>query len=355
MLRLVLVAVAVLGTTASMSEMSVQATSGARWYRGSTHAHTLNSDGDSPPADVVRWYREHGYDFVVISDHEHLTDVAPLNAAHGRPGVFLVIQGQEVTQRVADSTHPEGWRQAHVNGVGVTRVVMPLGQRAVAQGTTIAATYARNLAEITAAGGLPQVNHPNWRWSVRPEDMTALPDSTLFEVWNAHPGVNNFGGDDGTGRIALSTEALWDTLLTRGTLLFGVASDDAHHFLPRRLEDPESTGPGGGWVMLRADTLAPAAIIAALRAGNFYSSTGVVLEDYAVTAREVRLRIRPSSASDDRRYRTQFIGRGGRILAEVTGTSPTYVLRGNEGYVRATVWDSNGRRAWTQPHWVGPR
>jgi hypothetical protein len=32
----------------------------ARWYKGNTHTHTLNSDGDSTPDDVVRWYREHG-------------------------------------------------------------------------------------------------------------------------------------------------------------------------------------------------------------------------------------------------------------------------------------------------------
>jgi hypothetical protein len=32
-----------------------------RWYKGNTHTHTVNSDGDSTPDEVVRWYREHGY------------------------------------------------------------------------------------------------------------------------------------------------------------------------------------------------------------------------------------------------------------------------------------------------------
>src|SRR5262245_1668071 len=31
------------------------------WYKGNTHTHTLNSDGDSTPDEVVRWYRSHGY------------------------------------------------------------------------------------------------------------------------------------------------------------------------------------------------------------------------------------------------------------------------------------------------------
>ena len=53
-----------------------------RWYKGNTHTHTLNSDGDSTPDDVVRWYREHGYQFLVLTDHNVLTSVDGLNAVH---------------------------------------------------------------------------------------------------------------------------------------------------------------------------------------------------------------------------------------------------------------------------------
>ncbi|HEU6453663.1 MAG TPA: hypothetical protein VFT57_19755, partial [Gemmatimonadaceae bacterium] len=67
--------------------------SAPRWYRGNTHVHTSNSDGNSAPLDVVRWYREHAYDFLVITDHEYITDPAPINALYGRPGRFLVIRG----------------------------------------------------------------------------------------------------------------------------------------------------------------------------------------------------------------------------------------------------------------------
>ena len=45
------------------------------WYKGNTHTHTLNSDGDSTPEDVVRWYREHEYNFLVLTDHNFLTNV----------------------------------------------------------------------------------------------------------------------------------------------------------------------------------------------------------------------------------------------------------------------------------------
>ena len=53
-----------------------------RWYKGNLHTHTLNSDGDSTPHEVATWYREHGYQFLVLTDHNHLTDVFGLNAIH---------------------------------------------------------------------------------------------------------------------------------------------------------------------------------------------------------------------------------------------------------------------------------
>ncbi|MEJ1963680.1 MAG: hypothetical protein WDO56_19815 [Gammaproteobacteria bacterium] len=54
----------------------------------------------------------------------------------------------------------------------------------------------------------------------------------------------------------------------------------------------------------------------------------------------------------DSRFVTRFIGKGGRVLAEVRGHQPHYLIRGDEGYVRADIVDSNGNRAWTQPVFV---
>jgi len=71
-------------------------------YRGNTHTHTINSDGDTAPDAVVRWYREHGYQFLIITDHEFVTGVGPLNALFGAEGRFLVLPGQEITHWSAD-------------------------------------------------------------------------------------------------------------------------------------------------------------------------------------------------------------------------------------------------------------
>ena len=256
----------------------------AKWFRGNTHTHTLNSDGDSPPDSAARWYRDHGYQFLFITDHEKQTDPAPLNALFGVPAKFLLIVGQEVTQRVVDSSHYKGLRQAHVNSLGANAVVMPLGERGRARGITMRQGYAENVARIRAAGGIPQINHPNFIWSVRLEDLVELPDSVLLEIANAHTGVNNLGDD-----VSPSTEAVWDSLLTRGKTIFGVADDDAHSYKPEDADSYNLTRPGRGWIVVRADTLTPAAILGGIRHGDFYASTGVTLDSLVATPNELRL------------------------------------------------------------------
>src|SRR5207344_403165 len=89
---------------------STAAAPAGRWYKGNTHTHTLNSDGDSTPDDVVRWYREHGYQFLVLTDHNVLTSVDGLNAVHGADEKFLVIKGEEVTDRYEE-------KSLHINGL----------------------------------------------------------------------------------------------------------------------------------------------------------------------------------------------------------------------------------------------
>src|SRR6476620_8259087 len=95
--------------SASPDLQSAAAIPASRWVKGNLHTHTLNSDGDSTPDEVVRWYREHGYDFLVLTDHNFLTGVDGLNAMQGAAGKFLVVRGEEVTSQA------EG-KPVHVNG-----------------------------------------------------------------------------------------------------------------------------------------------------------------------------------------------------------------------------------------------
>jgi hypothetical protein len=297
-----------------------------RWYKGNTHTHTVNSDGDSTPDQVVRWYREHGYQFLVLTDHNFLTSVAGLNALHGADDKFVVIKGEEVTDRFGD-------KPLHLNGLDVTTHVSPQG------GASVAEVLQRNVDAIRKAGGVPHINHPNFRWAVTADDLIKVRNNKLLEIYNGHPQVNNAGG----GGVAGMEEA-WDAILSAGMLLYGIAVDDAHTF--KDPGNPNVAGPGRGWVVVRAARLDARAVLDAMERGDFYASTGVELAEYEATAGAIRIAVRPTTFS---KYRIQFIGNGGRLLSERAEPSATYTIKGDEGYVRARVLESNGQMAWAQP------
>ena len=298
----------------------------ARWFKGNTHTHTLNSDGDSTPDAVVRWYREHGYQFLVLTDHNFLTSVDALNALHGADQKFLVVKGEEVTDRL-------GPKPLHINGLDVDGLVAPQG------GSSVVDILQRNVDAIRAARGVPHINHPNFRWAITLDELRQVRNTKLFEVFNGHPEVNNLGGGGVPG-----LEEAWDAILSSGTLLYGIAVDDAHVF--RQPGNPNVSGPGRGWVMVRAQRLEPRLLLEALERGDFYASTGVILDDVRAEGRTMTVSVK---ADEFAKYRVQFIGQQGRVLREVAAAHATYEFTGDEGYVRARVLESNGRMAWVQP------
>lgn len=298
----------------------------AHWYKGNTHTHTINSDGDSSPDEVARWYKEHGYQFLVLTDHNFLTSVDGLNAVMGADERFLILKGEEITDRFEA-------KPIHINGLGVTRVVQPQG------GASVLETVQRDVDAIRAADGVPHINHPNFGWSISADELAQVRNTKLFEIFNGHPLVNNLGGG-----VVPGLEQAWDAILSKGVLLYGVAVDDAHHF--KRPEDREAARPGQGWIYVRASRLTAADLLAAMERGDFYASTGVELSDYVVTRESVTITVREKPWA---KYRVQFVGRGGRVLKEVLSSPARYDITGSEGYIRAKVIESSGFVAWTQP------
>ena len=285
------------------------------WLKGNLHTHTSMSDGDSTPAEMATWYRDHGYQFLVITDHDKVTNVEA-------PEGLVLIPREEVTDSLLR-------KSLHVNAIGLTRVVPP--QR----GTTKVEVLQRNIDAVRAAGGIPLVNHPNFGWAFGAQELQQLKGVTLLEIASGHPYVNAQGPP--------SVEAMWDELLTSGKRVWGVAVDDSHHL--KRPWDTDVALPGKAWVVVRAQKSDAKSILGALERGEFYASTGVELEDFGPASVKVK-------EKNLAHYRIQFIGAKGRVLQETADTWTSYKIRGDEGYVRVKVTDSNGRCAWTQPTFV---
>ena len=297
-----------------------------RWFKGNIHTHTTESDGDASPEKVTRWYRRHGYDFLVLSDHNHLTllDYGSGKRRFKRP---LMIPGEEVTANIREGAIP-----IHINGIGISRVIEPI------DAGDVVSTIQANVNAIVDAGGIASLNHPNYRWAFDHHAISQVSGASLLEVFNGHPVVNAYGAP---GKPSM--EEIWDGVLSRNRVIFGVATDDAHHYIDfSHLQG----NPGRGWVVVRATELTKEAIVEGLASGDFYASTGLTLEEVELSQERVYVRILQERHDI---YVTHFIGRDGTMCAEVVGTEAAYQPRGDEGYVRAVVVSSSGQKAWTQP------
>ena len=296
------------------------------WFKGNIHTHTTESDGDDTPENVVRWYRRHGYDFLVLSDHNHLTlfEYAEGRRRFKRP---LMVPGEEVSLSIHDGRTP-----IHINAIGISRVVEPIDAR------EIVPTLQANVDAIMEAGGIASINHPNYMWSFDHEHLKKVTGATLLEIYNGHPAANVHGAP---GKP--SYEEIWDGVLSAGRVIFGVATDDSHNYKDFH---PARSNPGRGWIVVQAETLEVEAILDGLSSGRFYASTGVELADLEQSPEAVSLSV---TTERDFIYTTAFIGRGGKVLQESTGPEASYEPSGEEGYVRAVVRSSSGTKAWTQP------
>lgn len=403
------------GTSAEVLEEG----NGRRWYRGNLHTHTHWSDGDDYPEMIALWYREHGYQFVAMTDHNVMQvgnrwvdlnktkggevalkklrerfpgDWVEIRERDGRTeirlktlpeiasrvdigGDFLLLHGEEISDHFMK--HP-----IHMNVTNLEQVILPQGGNSVLDVMQANIDAVNDQRERTGRPMMIHLNHPNFFYAVRAEDLMRIRGTKFFEVYNGHPEVHNSGT-----RVLPGTERLWDISLAkrlsdlRLPLLYGLAVDDGHsyHKIPSRASEP-----GRGWVMVLSDQLTPDSIVAAMERGHFYSSTGVRLKKISATERKLTVVIDPdpdvtyqidfitTHAGFDRivtpppEFNGQPIHASGKYSADigvtvktVNGLEGEYSLADDDLYIRAVVTSSRKHpnpsepgefeRAWVQP------
>lgn len=183
------------------------------WKKVETHTHTTNSDGDSSPSVVAKWYKDSCFDTIIITDHNYVT-------YEDQEGLE-VIAGEEMSTIEDPHTH-------HV-AVDNEKIIF---------------------------------NHPLAYSFNDKEDMLA--DTTsLFEVWNE--------GTQSLSNSSVLEEEAWDYVLANGKLMYGVAASDNHYLKTSEVH------AGEAFIMVRDSGMAT---IEAIKAGDFYASTGVYLSEY---------------------------------------------------------------------------
>jgi hypothetical protein len=209
---------------------------------------------------------------------------------------YLCVDGEEITHS-----------SNHTNGLGLASVI-PAG------------SMQANVDAVLGQGGVPHLNHPSYN-SLTVDDIYPVVGLKHMEIHNALT-------DDWE-------EALWDALLTMGKPLYGVASDDCHALYSQS---------GHAWIVVRAPALAQNEILAAMDNGDYYASTGVVLNDYS--ADDVGIVVDSQNGES-----IEFVGANGQVLHTVLGACAEYLFTGSETYVRARITNAGGDYGWTQPHY----
>jgi hypothetical protein len=323
---------------------------GLNWYKGNTHAHTvICGHADTEPAQVTKWYHDRGYHFLILSEHNHFIDPDSVDMPENAREDFILIPGEEVT----------GHKAIHTTAMNIEGYVEPGPD--LPTKTEIIQSHVDSTRSMK---GTPILNHPNFVSGASAADVQPVRGLHMFELYNGHPLVYNWGVE---GKHA-STEEKWDSLLSSGMLIYGVSSDDAHTF---QEWGHDHSNPGRGWVMVRSRELTAEAITHAMEDGDFYATSGIILEELKANPQRYLVKVDTAQTMKElsspyvvgrhfeeatEGYFIEFIGRDGRVLKTVAGIKANYKARKDDGYIRGKVTFARKTEkgyeafyAWTQP------
>ena len=295
-----------------------------KFWRGNLHTHSNLSDGLLDPSEVCRRYQAEGYDFLALTDHfVGLFDYPIADTVSYRNDRFTTILGAEL-----HSGAMQNGGLWHILAVGLPRKFdqsnsphfLPIADQE--SGPEIA-ERARDVGAFVA------IAHPQWS-GMTLADARSIESAHAIEIYN-HGCAVGCDRPDGT--------AILDLLLAEGRQLTAIATDDAH------FKEPDHFG---GWVMVKAKENTPDALLKALKNGHFYSSEGPELHHIELDKKE--LTVCSSSVN------TVIVQAKGSATVAVHGSSMTQTKIklgrvSQSEWLRVTVKDSAGKRAWSNPIW----
>lgn len=302
-------------------------TNPGKFYRGNLHTHCTNSDGRLEVAEVCRRYKAQGYDFLALTDHfvgafnYPITDTRPY-----RDEEFTTIIGAELHSGCNDLG--EIW---HILAAGLPFDFEPSNSPKFhpVPGQETGQEIARRAVE---AGAFVAIAHPEWS-GLTEADMRLIDTAHAVEVYNHGCDVEC---DRGSGLHAA------DVIAREGRQLNFIATDDAH-FSHGNLD------AFGGWVMVKSEANTPEALLQALKDGAMYSTTGPDFIDLEIKGDEVHVRCSPVAG-------VILQGEGAATVSDFGDTMTQANLKigrlSDSPWLRVTLIDAAGRKAWSNPMWL---
>ena len=214
---------------------------GNKRYKINFHTHTTVSDGRVSPEESAKVYHQAGYDAIAITDHW-------VFSAGGTTENLPILSGCEYNF----GTDPANDPVYHILAILPDRD--PEVERTDSPQVCI--------DKIIRAGGIPVLAHPAWSLN-DPEKVMKL---TGIEFTEIH---NTVSGKHASNRPY--SGAFVDLMACRGTYFGLLATDDTHYY-----DGDEATAS----IMIMADSLCPEDLRRALKAGNYYATTGPELHAF---------------------------------------------------------------------------
>ena len=227
-----------------------------RWLKGDLHTHTLASDGILTLEHLALHAREHGLDFIAVTDHNQPV----LRASFPKIEGLTIIPGMEWTHY-----------QGHANFFGIEKPY----EGSFFSNTPDEAT--NKFRQARENGALISINHPLESSFGFHFDLDVIPWD-LIEVWNGPMRPRN-----------IETIAWWDQMLKTGKRQVAVCGSDYHQdTVFQRLANP--TMNVLSWSASEGD------ILEAVRAGHSYFT-------YSPTDLQVTLDVEGKTYGDSLRWR----------------------------------------------------
>ncbi len=299
-------------------------TGNKKMLKGGLHCHTTRSDGELSPEETIKYYKEHGYDFLALTDHRlyNFENFAPETG-------ITIIPGMEFNNhQVANIS---GIRTFHTVCLGYLKEDGNLYNQDEYYPSVRADTqevYQPYLDEIHAKGNLTIYCHPEWS-ATSVMHFGKLKGDFAMEIFNSGSAINHEQDTDA---------AYWDEMLGMGKKIYGVAVDDGH----------AKHEHCNGWVMVNAENNVKD-ILDALKDGKFYSSCGPEIYDFYVDGDKAVIECSPVvkiRLHSDRHPTTIIRDADGNL------THAEFDLTKNFApydYVRISIGDKENHLAWTNP------
>lgn len=321
------------------------------YYKGNMHCHSSLSDGYYSPEELKKLYKEKGYSFLAITDHEHINNNSYLDDED-----FITLTGAEfaIKQFPSESTMKNfNMKVCHLNFYAKKQnndytfcyssvsdhfcsperkylINRPAGEYERVYGGE---GISQLIREANEHGFFVAYNHPRW-------SLENYADYSGYEgLWGVEI-YNHACNVDGLYDYDIN---VLDDMLRDGKRVFASCGDDNHNRGGDLLQS------FGACVYVNAESLDYESIVDGLISGNFYSSMGP--EIYSLYVEDGMVYIK---CSDVKKICYSTRGRRTKAINAIDGTidEAVFEIKDTDGYFRIDIVDENGLRANTQAYFM---